>query len=81
MFKKNTLSIGDAVSEFRRQAAPALRKGDQAFVKQLFRKWTADARANNPEEQIAARAAMRNALREVLLEPSRRVKRGWFDDL
>lgn len=75
------LSTDEAVSEFRRKAGPLIAASDLEGLKTLFARVTADARVANKEDQFTSREAMREALREVLLEPSRSVKIGWFDDL
>jgi hypothetical protein len=78
---KRKITISQAVSEFRGKAAPLVAVNDLAGLKTLFARFTADARVANKEDHWAAQEAMREALREVLLEPSRRVKTGWFSDL
>ena len=74
------ITIDEAVAEFRRKAAPLVAVSDVTGIKTLFARSTADALAANQEDQWVAREAMREALHDVLLAPSRRVKKGWFDD-
>lgn len=73
--------ISEVVNEFRYKAGPFVVRGDRIGVKKLFARTLAGLRQANPDEQLEAKAEMREALRDILLEPSRRVKRGWFDDL
>ena len=79
--KKKGIAIGEAVREFRRKAAPLVAVSDVTELRALFARSLAEARVANMEDQFAAKEAMSEALRNVLLEPSRRVKTGWFDDV
>ena len=78
---KEPQSISDVVNEFRYKSAPLVAQGDRHGVKKLFSKMLTDLRLSNRDEQLAAKSAMRKALRDVMLEPSRQVKRDWFEDL
>jgi hypothetical protein len=77
----NHRTIDESVADFGRRAAPLMAAGDRAAVRALFARQLADARVANQEEQWTVKEVMREALREVLMAPSRRVKTGWFDDL
>ena len=78
---KESQSINEVVNEFRYKAEPLVGQGDQLGVKELFSKMLADLRFSNRDEQLAAKDTMRKALRDVMLEPSMQVMRGWFEDL
>lgn len=74
-------TIDEAVSELRWRATPLVAGGNLKALRQEYTRLGADARVHNPEDQHIARSEMRSALMDILLEPSRRVKGGWFDDL
>jgi hypothetical protein len=78
---KDKDTIDEIVKEFRRQAKPLVQDSDLVSLSNLYAKCVATARMENPSRQMQAMEAMRGALREELLEPSSRIKRGWFDDL
>ena len=81
LWPRTDISIGEAVYEFRRKAGRPAETGDVAELRALFARYTARARMANKEDQWAVKEDMRETLRDVLLEPSRRVKTGWFDDV
>ena len=78
---KEPQSINEVVIEFQYKVAALVGQGDQLGVKKLFSKMLTDLRLSNRDEQLAAKSAMRKALRDVMLEPSRQVKCDWFEDL
>lgn len=67
--------------EFTRQAAPLMKASDLEGLRFLYSKCVATARLENPQEEKEIVREVRAALRNTLLEPSRRVRRGWFEDL
>lgn len=76
------LSIGEAVAEFKRQAAPLVAVSDKARLRKLYAKFVVYVRARvEKRDELGALSEMRQALREALREPSSKVERGWFDDL
>ena len=54
---------------------------DREGLKALFARSMAEALAASRENQWAVKETMRDALRDVLLEPSKRVRTGWFEGL
>jgi hypothetical protein len=74
-------TVDEAVAEFRRKAAPLAAQGDLGGLRALFSRSWAEALATHKEDRWAVKEAMREALRDILVQPSRRVKTGWFDDL
>ena len=72
----------DEVSEeFRRKAKPLIVESNLPALRENFARTTADGRVANPESQGAVIGTMREALREALLDSTRNVKRGFFDDI
>ena len=81
LWPRTGISIGEAAYEFRRKAGRPAAAGDLAALRAFFARYTASARMANKEDQWAVKEDMRETLRDVLLEPSRRVKTCWFDDV
>ncbi len=75
------VTIEQAIDEFRKEAAPLVAACEWKQLRQVFARWAADARVSNTENQLEATSAMREALRELLHAPSRRVKQGFFNDV
>jgi hypothetical protein len=74
-------TISEAVEEFQRKATPLAAAGNLVALRALFAKSLADAVTANRDDLFEANKQMREALREILLEPSKSVKTGWFDEL
>ena len=72
-------STDEVVGEFRRKATRLVAMNDREGLKALFASSMAEAQSASRENQWAAKEAMRQALRDVLLEPSRRARTGWFE--
>jgi hypothetical protein len=79
--KKEPPDIGEMIDEFREQGSKVASEGDLHRLKTLFADWSAKTRAADPDRALSTKRAMRKTLRETLLEPSSRVRCGWFDDL
>ncbi len=75
------LTISEIVEQFQMQAAPVVVNNDMPGLKKLYSRCCADAQKWNPDQAAEARAAMRDALHQVLREPSARVRRNRFSNL
>ncbi len=73
--------VDEIVNEFRHQSAPLMKAGDLEGLRFLYSNCVATARLENPKVEKEIIRQVREALRSTLLEPSRRVRRGWFDSL
>lgn len=78
---KESAVFDEGIREFKHQATLLMRVGDLEGLRFLYSNCVATARLENPEKEKEIVQQAREALRNTLLEPSRRVKREWFDDL
>ncbi len=73
--------VDEIVNEFIHQSAPLMKAGDLEGLRFLYSNCLATARLENPQTEEEIVQKVREALRNTLLEPSRRVRQGWFGDL
>jgi len=74
-------NLDNAVQEFKHQAALIIATGNKTALKELFARWYVALRARQPQGGLEVISAMRGALRDVFLQPTRKIKTGRFDDL
>ena len=71
----------EASEEFRHKAKPLIVESNLPALREHFARTTADGRVANPDNQSVVIGAMREALREALLDSTRNVKRDFFEDI
>lgn len=74
-------ALDEGMREFKHQATLLMRVGDLESLRYLYSNFVASARLDNPNQEMEIAREIREALRDALLEPSRQVRRGWFDNL
>jgi hypothetical protein len=71
----------EEIELFKQQAAGFVAISDRAGLRDLYSQWVAYLLARHKDDEVSVMLAMRQALREVLLQPSRHPRHNRFGDL
>jgi len=78
---RQTMTVEQAVEEFRQKAPALIAKSDRAALQHLYADLVARACVANPGEALEIHTHMRMAYGELILSGSKAIRRGIFNDL